>query len=67
MTLISQLRDVVYLGDGVYAGHDGYQVWVYTQEGNRIALEPPVLEALLAYDKRIRTVTQPSVEEAPPC
>ena len=38
-----------YLGDGVYASHDGYQVWLTTRVGGQqhtIALEPPVLDAL---------------------
>jgi hypothetical protein len=42
-----------YLGDGVYASFDGYQVWLHTWNGiedtNAIALEPPVLEALGTY------------------
>jgi len=36
----------VYLGDGVYAHFDGYQIWLETQEGMRIALEPAVFKAL---------------------
>ena len=40
-----------YLGDAVYASFDGYQVWLRTGDGNdyRIALEPPVLAALIRY------------------
>lgn len=38
-----------YLGDGVYASFDGYQIWLKTQEGNAIALEGPVLAALDRY------------------
>ena len=49
-----------YLGDGVYASFDGYQVWIWTSNGiensPRIALEPGVLDALNAYDRRCRTV-----------
>ncbi len=37
-----------FIGDGVYAAHDGTQVWLYTHNGdivtNAIALEPSVLE-----------------------
>lgn len=40
-----------YLGDGVYAEFDGYQVWLKTLEGMRIALEPSVLSALDRYAK----------------
>lgn len=39
-----------YLGDGVYAEFDGYQIWVWTSNGieasPRIALEPAVIERL---------------------
>lgn len=40
-----------YLGDAVIASFDGYQIWLRTDDGNnnRIALEPAVYEALLAY------------------
>lgn len=50
-----------YLGDGVYARFDGYQIWIRTpREGgdHEIALEPGVFDALVAYEKRLRnTVT----------
>lgn len=39
-----------YIGDGVYASFDGYQIWVRTQEGARIALEPPVMAQLKQYE-----------------
>jgi hypothetical protein len=58
-----------YLGDGVYASFDGYQVWLATQEGHRIALEPPVLHALDRYRQRVyaqppaTTVAQGAVTE----
>lgn len=65
--MLADLHARTYLGDGVYAAHDGYQVWVATSDSNRIALEPSVLAALLAYDKLIRTVPQPPTEEVPPC
>lgn len=45
-------QNLAYLGDGVYAGHDGYQVWLTTGDHrNRelIALDPDVLKALVAY------------------
>ncbi len=45
-----------YLGDGVYASFDGYQVWIWTSNGlrlsERIALEPSVLEALNRFNTR---------------
>lgn len=43
-----------YLGDGVYASFDGYQIWLRTLEGNRIALESVAYLALLAYVKQLR-------------
>lgn len=39
-----------YIGDGVYASFDGYQIWVKTTEGHRIALEPPVMAQLKQYE-----------------
>jgi hypothetical protein len=30
MSIIDELAKRVYLGDGVYAHHDGYQVWLTT-------------------------------------
>lgn len=49
--------NAVYLGDAVYASYDGYQIWLHTTNGlsitNRIALEPPVWQALLLYRESI--------------
>ena len=45
-----------YLGDGVYASYDGYQIWLDLRHEDvltRIALEPEVFKALLAYAKTI--------------
>lgn len=49
-----------YLGDGVYATFDGYQVWLDTRGQspvNRIALEPEVLASLLAFYHRMAGVS----------
>ena len=51
-----QMRE--YLGDGVYAGFDGYQIVLWTDrpepEGRHwIAVEEPVIMALLQYRKRL--------------
>jgi hypothetical protein len=54
-------RDPTYLGDGVYAAHDGCQIWLRANNADwerptdmtDIALEPPVLMALVSYAKRI--------------
>jgi hypothetical protein len=44
------LQSSIYLGDGVYAAHDDYHVWLYIDNGveitDIIALEPQVLAAL---------------------
>jgi len=50
-----------YLGDGVYASFDGYQVWLSTQEGRRIALEPAVMVQL---DKYVSDIGAAFDEEA---
>ena len=48
----------VYLGDGAYADFDGYQIWLTAENGievtDRIALEPKVFKALLAYHGKIK-------------
>lgn len=48
----------VYLGDGVYAHHDGYQIWLTTSDGfealNQIALDTRVFNALLEYARSIQ-------------
>jgi hypothetical protein len=48
-----------YLGDGVYASFDGYHVWLDLRgqdDSTRIALEPPVFEALLRYKTKMDNV-----------
>lgn len=46
-----------YLGDGVYASFDGYHIWLTTgshdmdRSDNKIALEPSVFAALVAYQR----------------
>ena len=44
-----------YLGDGVYASFDGYQVWlaVNHHENKQVALEPHVFQNLCAYVKML--------------
>lgn len=43
-----------YLGDGVYANFDGYQIWLKTLSGDAIALEPDVFFNLIQYQEYIR-------------
>jgi hypothetical protein len=53
-----------YLGDGVYASFDGWQIWlaVNHHENKQVAIEPTVLMMLLAYAESVYnlkiTVTQ---------
>lgn len=61
------LTDKQYLGDSVYAEFDGYHIWLTTENGfpddptNRIALEPPVLAALVAYaNRKLATPPEPT-------
>jgi hypothetical protein len=52
------LNKRVYLGDGVYAGNDGYYIWLWISDGisesRPIALEPQVLAALKKYEETLR-------------
>jgi len=47
-----EFTDMAYIGDGVYAAFDGYQVWLFADRDgweHSIAVEPGVLEALNSY------------------
>jgi hypothetical protein len=48
----------VYLGDGVYASFDGFQIWlaVGNHESRVVALEPSVMQALIQYNERIEVL-----------
>lgn len=67
----SRLTDPSYLGDGVYAGFDGYHVILSTQDGqfvqNVVALDDQVQWAYLKYlEKRFNveiTVRKREVDE----
>ena len=45
-----------YLGDGVYASFDGYQIWLAANDHRNIviALEPGVFSRLVEYEARLR-------------
>lgn len=47
-----------YLGDGVYASFDGFQIWlaVGNHENKVVALEPSVMKALTEYNERIEAL-----------
>lgn len=40
-----------YIGDGVYASFDGYHIWLKTQQGMEVALEPEAFTALVKYQQ----------------
>jgi hypothetical protein len=49
-------RDMEHLGDGVYASHDGYQIWLRVNDHRSaplVALDRRAFSGLLAYAKRI--------------
>lgn len=44
--------DGIYIGDGVYASSDGWQIWLSTQREtgvDQIALEPAAMQNLIEY------------------
>jgi len=47
----------LYLGDGLFAEFDGYQIWLVASNGAedtaRVALEPAVYDTLRRYAKQI--------------
>lgn len=52
--------DPAYIGDGVYASHDGYSIWISAEVDGRtheIAMEPEVLRALDSYRNLISSRT----------
>ena len=46
------LRSESYLGDGVYASFDGYQIWLRVDD-REIALEPAVYDRLVEYAGKV--------------
>ena len=55
-----------YLGDGVYASFDGWQIWLAANhhENNVIALDPEVFEQLVQYAKIFK---KPEEASLPAC
>ena len=45
----------IYLGDGVYASFDGYQIWLAVNDNKNkvVALDPGVMNRLVEYSKII--------------
>lgn len=57
-----------YLGDGVYASFDGYQIWLAANDHRNkvIALEPSVFAALMRYrDDLIRELAAETKDVEP--
>lgn len=56
------MPEKTYLGDGVYAEFDGFQIWLEAESSfgmkMRIALEPSVFDALYHYAERIATAAR---------
>lgn len=59
-----------YIGDGVYAGFDGYGVWLHANDHrtptDKVYLEPDVLEALNRFYARSLAAVRPPAEPSPP-
>lgn len=58
-----------YLGDGVYASFDGYQIWLDTRAQipvQRIALDPHVYTALLSFVEGLRQEMDAAKPAEPP-
>ena len=50
-----ELKHDMYIGDGVYVAHDGFQIWLgLDRETGIIALGPSVFELLLLYVKTLK-------------
>lgn len=48
--------NVEYLGDGLYADFDGYQIWLHANHypsPDAVAIEPAVWLALVAYKEKM--------------
>lgn len=62
-----ELDDVQYLGDGVYAGRHGKNIWVFLSDGTQendnsfICIQPQVMKKLDVYNK---TVVMPKIGNA---
>ena len=49
-------QDERYLGDGVYASHDGYNIWVRAERNgfeHAVAFEPGLIRLLVRYEQDI--------------
>jgi hypothetical protein len=51
-------QDATYVGDGLYASHDHYHIWISTERENGIhsvALEPAVFREMLRFVRSMET------------
>lgn len=52
-----EMNNRTYIGDGVYAGHDSFQIWIVCSDGERdynpVALERAVMAALIHYAAKV--------------
>ena len=59
-------KQIEYLGDGVYAAHDGFGLWVLANDHqkptDKIYLELPILEALNRFAAKVG-MTAPREDE----
>jgi hypothetical protein len=58
---LEKLEEPVYLGDGLYAEFDGFQIKLYAYNGerctDRVYLNPEVLTSFFAYVKELKRFT----------
>lgn len=52
--LLKKYKEPRYLGDGLYVTYDGYQYCLFTQEGNKVYLEPEVIFSFKDYQNEIK-------------
>ena len=54
-----------YLGDGVYASFDGYQIWLAANhhENKVVAIEPSVMKSLMRYAHRVWPIEERNNKE----
>jgi hypothetical protein len=51
------MKELQYLGDGVYASFDGYQIWLTVNDHRNppvVALDEGVMENLIRYSKSLK-------------
>jgi hypothetical protein len=54
---VNHLKLKRYLGDGAYAGFDGYQIWVWAERDgitHAVALEPGTMASLAKYVSELK-------------